>query len=100
MALVSEAVLSALDYFIRQGGGKDPHALCRTGRTGTGYPSGNARRLPFPGRKGRAQAGKILLRYDPEKGMTVYTRPLRGEMQTVHFEKNWALISPEKFTPA
>ena len=93
MALLSEAVLSALDYFIRQGGGsRGARMLCaEQGENAPDTRLGTLADYRFLAEKDAHKQEKILLRYDPEKGMTVYTRPLRGIEDTgkIHFEKNW-----------
>ena len=93
MALVSEAVLSALDFFIRQGGGsRGARMLCaEQGEQAPDTRLGTLADYRFLAEKDAHKQEKILLRYDPEKGMTVYTRPLRGIEDTgkIHFEKNW-----------
>ncbi len=92
-ALLSEAVLFALDYYIRDGGGsRGARMLC----------SGDGRQIPasrlgeldgfrFLPENPEHRQEKILLRYHPDTGMQIRKRPLRPIENTgeIYFEKNW-----------
>ncbi|MFT4173325.1 MAG: FAD-binding protein [Rhodocyclaceae bacterium] len=92
-ALLSEAVLCALDYYIRDGGGsRGARMLCS--EAGQQTPDARVGALDgfrFVPENTAHRAEKILLRYRPETGMQVTKRPLRGIEDTgkIYFEKNW-----------
>ncbi|MFT3963373.1 FAD-binding protein [Propionivibrio sp.] len=108
-ALLSEAVLHALDHYIRDGGGsRGARMLCSGG--GEQAPSSRLGTLDgfrfLPENPAHKQE-KILLRYRPGAGMQVFKRPLRGIEDTgrIYFEKNWGAyltgtIYPEDRQPA
>ena len=92
-ALLSEAVLHALDHYIRDGGGsRGARMLCTDG----GMQAPSSRLGPLDGFRFLPEdpahrQEKILLRYRPDAGMQVFKRPLRGIEDTgrIYFEKNW-----------
>ena len=92
-ALLSEAVLAALDHYIRHGGGsRGARMLCA--EQGAQAPDARLGKLDeyrFLAEKDAHKQEKILVRYDPEQGMRISTRPLRGieDTGTIYFEKNW-----------
>ena len=92
-ALLSEAVLAALDFYIRQGGGsRGARMLCaENGENAPQTRLGVLTEHRFRSEKDAHKQEKILLRYSPEKGMEIFTRPLRSIEDTgkIHFEKNW-----------
>lgn len=92
-ALLSEAALCALDYYISDGGGsRGARMLCSGG--GTQAPSSRLGELGgfrfLPENLAHRQE-KILLRYSAETGMQVSKRSLRSIDDTgkIYFEKNW-----------
>jgi succinate dehydrogenase / fumarate reductase, flavoprotein subunit len=92
-ALLSEAVLSALNYFIRQGGGsRGARMLCS--KDGCDVPSVRMGRLDnyrfLPENPAQRQE-KIILRYSSERGMLIRERALHSIEDTgkIYFEKNW-----------
>ena len=92
-ALLSEAVLCALDYYIHRGGGsRGARMLCAD--QGTHTPETRLGLLDgyrFLAEKETQRQEKILLRYDSEKGMQISERALRPIEDTgkIYFEKNW-----------
>lgn len=92
-ALLSEAVLHALDYYIRLGGGsRGARMLCA--EDGTEAPDARLGRLDayrFLAEKEVHRDKKIILRYKPKTGMQVFERSLRPIEDTgkIYFEKNW-----------
>jgi len=92
-ALLSEAVLAALDYYIRESGGsRGARMLCSA--NGTSTPAArqvNLEQIRFLAESTPHRQEKIL-RYCPETGMEVFKRPLRPIEDTgkIYFEKNWA----------
>ncbi|MDR0578054.1 MAG: FAD-binding protein [Candidatus Accumulibacter sp.] len=92
-ALLSEAVLHALDYYIRDGGGSRGARMYCSAQGGQAPatrlgPLDDFRVLPENLAHRRE---KILLRYHPDTGMQTSKRPLRGIDDTgkIYFEKNW-----------
>jgi succinate dehydrogenase/fumarate reductase flavoprotein subunit len=92
-ALLSEAVLHALDYYIRDGGGsRGARMYCSP--KGAQAPATRLGPLEdfrvLPENPAHRQE-KILLRYQPDTGMRITKRPLRGIEDTsrIYFEKNW-----------
>jgi succinate dehydrogenase/fumarate reductase flavoprotein subunit len=103
-AWLSEAVLAALDFYIKEGGGsRGARMLCS--QRGTHAPesrSGALEAYRFIAEKPEQRGEKILVRYTPETGVQVYTRPLRGIEDTgkIYFEKNWgAFLTGEIYPP-
>ena len=104
-ALLSEAVLTALDRYIRRGGGsRGARMLC----SGSGSQAPDSRLGPLeayrfiPENETQRQE-KSILRYDASAGMQVHERSLRPIEDTgrIYFEKNWGAyltgsIYPEK----
>lgn len=92
-ALLSEAVLCALDHYIGQGGGsRGARMLCAD--DGTRTPDARRGRLDgyrFLAENEAQRQQKILLRYQPAGGMRLRERPLRPieDTGTIYFEKNW-----------
>ncbi len=92
-ALLSEAVLCALDHYIGQGGGsRGARMLCA--KEGTRAPDSRLGSLDdyrFLAEKETHRQEKILLRYTPAGGMQISERPLRPIEDTgkIYFEKNW-----------
>ena len=90
---MSEAVLCALDHYIRQGGGsRGARMLCA--KEGTHAPDSRLGPLDdyrFLAEKETHRQEKILLRYTPEGRMQISERPLRPIEDTgkIYFEKNW-----------
>ena len=92
-ALLSEAVLSALDFYIRDGGGsRGARMLCD--KAGVPVPSSRLGALEEfrirPENTGH-RAEKILVRYRPGGGFEITKRTLRDIEDTgkIYFEKNW-----------
>lgn len=92
-ALLSEAVLHALDYYIRDGGGSRGARMLCAADGGQTPPSrfGPLTHFRFLPETPTHRQEKILLRYRPEIGMQITKRPLRGIEDTgkIYFEKNW-----------
>lgn len=93
-ALLSEAVLCALDHYIRQGGGSRGARMLR-GERGTNVPASRLGPLDeyrFLAEDESHRRRKILIRYSPESGMQITERPIRPLEDTgrIHFESNWA----------
>ncbi len=92
-ALLSEAVLAALDHYIRDSGGsRGARMLCSA--DGSNTPSsreGDLDQYRFRAESTPHRQEKILLRYRPETGMEIFKRPLRPIEDTgkIYFEKNW-----------
>jgi succinate dehydrogenase/fumarate reductase flavoprotein subunit len=94
MALLSEAVLTALNFYIEQGGGsRGARMLCAS----SGPQQPQARRAilqayRFLAEQQQRRDEKIILRYDPGLGMQISVRDVRQIEDTgkIHFEKNWA----------
>lgn len=92
-ALVSEAVLCALDHYIARGGGsRGARMLCA--EHGSKTPDARCGRLEayrFLAEQPAQRGEKILLRYSPQQGMEVRERALRPIEDTgkIYFEKNW-----------
>ncbi len=92
-ALLSEAVLCALDHYIRQGGGsRGARMLCSD--QGTRAPDSRLGALDdyrFLAENETQRQEKMLLRYQPGAGMQIHERPLRPIEDTgkIYFEKNW-----------
>jgi len=92
-ALLSEAVLCALDYYIRQGGGSRGARMLCAGQ-GTHTPDsrlGSLDKYRFLAEIETHRQEKILLKYNQEKGMQITVRELRPIEDTgkIYFEKNW-----------
>jgi succinate dehydrogenase/fumarate reductase flavoprotein subunit len=93
-ARLSEAVLHALDYYIRDGGGsRGARMYCsprgkQTPETRLG-PLDDLRILP---ENPAHRQEKILLCYQPDSGMRISKRALRGieDTRKIYFEKNWS----------
>ena len=92
-ALLSEAVLCALDHYIRHGGGsRGARMLCASnGRQTPVARLGPLDDYRFLSEREEQRQRKILLRYSPVTGMQVYERFLRPIEDTgnIYFEKNW-----------
>jgi succinate dehydrogenase/fumarate reductase flavoprotein subunit len=94
MALLSEAVLTALDFYIGQGGGsRGARMLCAS--SGPQQPQArqaNLQAYRFLAEQEQRRREKIILRYDPALGMQVSVREVREMEDTgkIYFEKNWA----------
>jgi hypothetical protein len=94
MALLSEAVLTALDFYIGQGGGsRGARMLCDT--RGPQQPQArqaNLQAYRFLAEQEQRRREKIILRYDPALGMQISVREVREMEDTgkIYFEKNWA----------
>ncbi|TKI05139.1 FAD-dependent oxidoreductase [Martelella alba] len=92
MALVSEAVLTALDYYIRQGGGsRGARAICSP--LGESVPQSRAGALTdyrFLAEQPRHRQEQLQVTYR-NGTFTVQTRPLRAmdDPDRLFFEKNW-----------
>ena len=92
-ALLSEAVLCALDHYVGRGGGsRGARMLCA--EHGTETPDARSGRLDgyrFLAEQPALRNEKILLRYTPQQGMQVCERALRPIEDTgkIYFEKNW-----------
>jgi succinate dehydrogenase/fumarate reductase flavoprotein subunit len=92
-ALLSESVLAALDYYIRDSGGsRGARMLCSESGSSTPVTRlGYLEQYRFLSESTAHRQEKILLRYRPETGMDVFKRPLRPIEDTgkIYFEKNW-----------
>jgi hypothetical protein len=92
-ALLSEAVLAALDHYIRDSGGsRGARMLCSADGTSTpASRQGDLEQYRFLTEAAPHRQEKILLRYRPETGMEIVKRPLRPIEDTgkIYFEKNW-----------
>lgn len=103
-ALLSEAVLAALDHYIRDAGGsRGARMLCAT--NGTSTPSsrlGDLDQYRFLPEDPAHRQEKILLRYRPETGIEIFKRPLRPIEDTgkIYFEKNWGAYLTGTIYPA
>jgi hypothetical protein len=103
-ALLSEAVLAALDHYIRDSGGsRGARMLCAA--NGTSTPSsrlGDLDQYRFLTESPAHRQEKILLRYRPETGMEIFKRPLRPIEDTgkIYFEKNWGAYLTGAIYPA
>ncbi|WP_319243434.1 FAD-binding protein [uncultured Propionivibrio sp.] len=92
-ALLSEAVLAALDFYVRDGGGsRGARMLCD--RAGVPVPSsrlGELEEFRIRPENTAHRTEKILLRYRPGHGFEISKRALRGIEDTgkIYFEKNW-----------
>lgn len=92
MALVSEAVITALDHYIEGGGGsRGARAICETG--GEALPmarSGPLEGFRFRTEKTAHQAEQIVVRWTGE-GFDLSTRPNRtfDETAKAFFERDW-----------
>lgn len=103
-ALLSEAVLAALDYYIRDSGGsRGARMLCSVDGTSTpAARQGNLDQYRFLTESTLHRQEKILLRYHPESGMEVFKRPVRPIEDTgnIYFEKNWGAFLTGAIYPA
>ena len=92
-AWLSEAILCALDYYIKDGGGsRGARMFCS--KNGVEKPDARVEKLDvyrFVPEKSEHRHEKILLRYCPETGIEVFKRPIKGIEDTgkIYFEKNW-----------
>lgn len=92
-AWLSEAILCALDYYIKDGGGsRGARMFCS--KNGVEKPDARVEKLEvyrFVPEKSEHRHEKILLRYHPETGIEVFKRPIKGIEDTgkIYFEKNW-----------
>ena len=92
MAIVSEAVLTALAFYIGRGGGsRGARAVCSP--EGERVPlarTGPLERFPVPARAGRRPTEQILVRLDGER-FVIRTRPLRARdrERRPFFERDW-----------
>ncbi len=92
MALVSEAVLTALDCYVTQGGGsRGARAICCS--QGTAVPEtryGPLEAFRFRAERNQDRRVKIIVRCEP-KGFVCETRPLRqfDATRTAYFERDW-----------
>ncbi len=103
-AWLAEAVLAALDSYIKAGGGsRGARMLCAAHGNQTPDSRGGALdAYRFIAENGAQRQEKILVRYDRAKGIEVFTRPLRGIEDTgkIFFEKNWgAFLTGEIYPP-
>lgn len=93
-ALLSEAILAALDYYIRDSGGsRGARMLCSgDGARAPASRLGDLDQYRFLAESEAHRTEKILLRYQPETGMVLFKRPIRPIEDTgkIYFEKNWA----------
>ncbi len=102
-ALLSEAVLCALDHFIRQGGGSRGARMLRS-QAGTRAPLSRLGPLEdyrFLAENETQRQEKIILRYTPEGGMQISERALRPIEDTgkIYFEKNWGAFLTGEIYP-
>ena len=107
-ARLAEAVLFALDYYIRDGGGsRGARMLCSD--DGGQIPlsrNGALKAFAFLPENLNHREDKLLLRYEPHTGMQIHKRRVHSLADTgnIHFEKNWGAyltgsIYPEDPTP-
>jgi len=102
-ALLSEAVLFALDHYIRQGGGSRGARMLRS-QAGTRAPDSRLGPLAdyrFLAEDETQRQEKMILRYTPETGMRIFERPLRSIEDTgkIYFEKNWGAFLTGEIYP-
>lgn len=92
MALASEAVLSALDFYIRQGGGsRGARAICSPQGEETPITRlGALEPYRFLTEKPEHKQQQLFVGYQAS-GFTVVAKPLRplGDLDAIFFEKNW-----------
>ncbi|WP_390254068.1 FAD-binding protein [Brenneria goodwinii] len=92
MALASEAVLSALDFYISQGGGsRGARAICSPrGEETPTTRAGALEQYRFLTEKPEHKQQQLFVRYRPS-GFSVTPKPLRslGDLDAIFFEKNW-----------
>ncbi|HNV02832.1 MAG TPA: FAD-binding protein [Vicinamibacterales bacterium] len=94
MALASEAVLTALDAYIRAGGGsRGARAVCSPqGRHVPQSRLGPLEEFRFVAERPEDRTVQLRVRRDPGSGrFTVRAQPVRplGSMDGLYFEKNW-----------
>jgi len=92
MALASEAVLTALDAYLTQGGGSRGARAIRD-HEGKHVPmtkSGALEAFRFRGEREQDRKRKLIVRFDGER-FTVDARPIRGfdSARTAYFEHDW-----------
>lgn len=92
MALASEAVLTALDYYIKQGGGsRGARAICDTaGEAAPATKSGTLEEYRFRRERDEHRSEQIVIAFDGST-MRVSTRPNRSfdESEKSFFERDW-----------
>jgi hypothetical protein len=92
MALASEAVLTALDYYIRNGGGsRGARAICDpSGEAAPDTRTGSLEQYRFRKERDEHKAEQIVVSFDG-KTMSISTRPNRSfdEEAKSFFERDW-----------